>query len=402
MNLLGDVLEAGEHLDHLAAEGLGDGCGHVGGDDGGDGGGVLGQLTALLLLGEDVVQQHAADLVAVEQAGRAVGGHAGDAHAVAVGVGAHAQIRAQLLLHLECQAERVALLRVGNAHGGEVAVRQLLLGNHVDVLHADLVKDAAHRDVAGAVQGGVDDLQILAHLAGQLGIDGQLLHGGDVGVVHILADVIEQSRVEGRLLVHGHGLGVGGLRDAVGDALDGLGRHLTAVGPVGLVAVVLLRVVAGGDHDARDALQVADREGQHRHRAQGFKQEHLHARSAEHQRGLLGEHVGHVAAVIGDGNALVLAVGGGEDVLGQRAGHAAHVVDIQAIGAGAQHAAHAGGAEFQFAVKAILDLCGIVLNGLQIGDGLRIVGEVGEPLLVNLHCFHGRILTFSSIHECGS
>ena len=54
--------------------------------------------------------------------------------------------------------------------------------------------------------------------------------------------------------------------DPRGDLGVGRRHDLAAVAEVDLVAVVLRRVVAGGDHHAGDAAELADREGQQRRR----------------------------------------------------------------------------------------------------------------------------------------
>ena len=308
------------------------------------------------------MQQHAADLVAVEQP-RAILRHAGDAHAVAVRIRADAQIRAQLFLHFQRQAEGVRLLGVGHAHGGKAPIRQLLLGHDVHVLHADFLQNAAHRNVAGAVQRRVYDLQRRADLARQFGVDGELPDGGDVGIVHLGADVFKQSGVQRGLLVHGQRFGVAGFGQQVGNALYGLGGHLAAVRPVDLIAVIFAGVVAGGNDHARDAAQVPHREREHRHRPQRGEQVRLYARSRQHQRGFAGEHIAHQAGIVGDGHALFCAAGMREDILGQRARHAAHVVFVHAVRACAEHAAHARRTKFEIAVKAILDFGGVVFDG---------------------------------------
>ena len=89
--------------------------------------------------------------------------------------------------------------------------------------------------------------------------------------------------------------------DPRGDLGVGRRHDLAAVAEVDLVAVVLRRVVAGGDHHAGDAAELADREGQQR-----GGQRPRAARSAlkpgagHHLGGVAGEDVGVVAGVVPD------------------------------------------------------------------------------------------------------
>ena len=62
-----------------------------------------------------------------------------------------------------------------------------------------------------------------------------------------------------------------------GDGVGVLGRQLGAVGPVDLIAVVLLGVVAGGDVDARLTAVLPHGEAQLRRGPQGLEDAHMDA-----------------------------------------------------------------------------------------------------------------------------
>ena len=391
LNLFGDPLEARQRVEADEAEALRDLARQLGGDDGLDHRAVRREVAQRLAALEDVVQQHAADLVAGHQVILARVVLDGDAHAVAVRVRAEDAVRAHLVGQLHSQRERRRVLRIGHLDGGEIRVGQLLLLDDVDILNADLLEDAADGLVAGAVERRIDDLEFLARGLHQLGLDGQRLDLRDVVVVHFLAADDLQQPLRLRLgLVHLHRVLVAVGADAREHLIGILRRHLRAVLPIDLVAVILRRVVAGGDDDARDGVQMAHRVGKNRHRAQLVKQIHVDALVAEHERGSLRELRAHPAGIIRDDHAAlavfrVLAV----DVIGKALGRAANVVQVHAVCARAEHAAHARRAEGQLGIKTILDFLFIARDGLQLIDGRPVVGKFLEPGFVCFTIRHG-------------
>ena len=234
------------------------------------------------------------------------------------------------------------------------------------------------------MQRRVDDLELLACGLHQLRLDGERLDVGDVVVVDLLlADDLQQARLTRSRLVHLHRVLIAVFADQGEHLVGVLRRHLRAVLPVDLVAVVLRRVVAGGDDDARDGMQMAHRVGEHRHRAQLIEQVDVDALMRQHQRGRLGKLRAHAAGVVGDDHAAagilgVLAV----DVVGEALGGPAHVVQVHAVGARAEHAAHARGAEGQLGIEAVLDFLLIALKGAQLLHRRLVIREVAQPGLV--------------------
>src|SRR5699024_8411245 len=132
------------------------------------------------------------------------------------------------------------------------------------------------------------------------------------------------------------------------------------VGPVDLVAVVLLGVVAGGDVDARLAAVVPHGEAQLRGGAQGVKNAHVDAVGGADLGGGPGEGHAVVAAVHADGHAsaLRLLALGGDDV-GEGLGGVSDDIDVHMVQPHGHGAPQAGGAELQRAVKPALDLLGV-------------------------------------------
>ena len=130
------------------------------------------------------------------------------------------------------------------------------------MLHAQAPQGLGDEFVTGAVEGGVDDLEIVGHTP----------HGG--AVVDLPHDPGEERLVSLGAHQGDKALGDGGiviqplnggkevqLGHFPGDSIGMVGGELSAVGPVHLIAVVFLGVVAGGDVDAGDAAVFPDGEG---------------------------------------------------------------------------------------------------------------------------------------------
>ena len=142
----------------------------------------------------------------------------------------------------------------------------------VQVLDAQTPQGLRHQLPAAAVERGVDHLEGVGHLGHGLAV---VDHGHDLfhkGAVRLLAHDLDETGLHRLLEVHALHAGEDvDLFQLGGDGVGVLGRQLGAVGPVDLIAVVLLGVVAGGDVDARLTAVVADGEAQLRRGPQGFK-----------------------------------------------------------------------------------------------------------------------------------
>ena len=125
-------------------------------------------------------------------------------------------------------------------------------------------------------------------------------------------------------------------------------RHdLRPVEGVDLVAVVLRRVVRGGDHHAGHRAQVPDREGQHRGGQQPGQQPGVEAGGGQHARRVGGEGPRAVPAVVADHHDAAGPSGRAELGGQARRGPADHG-GVHAVRAGPQRTAQAGGAEGQW------------------------------------------------------
>ena len=388
--LLGHELEAGEGVVAGDAVGLGHLPGHLGGDDGLEQHGLFRHGAGPAHGADQVVRQQHAGLVAGDGDEGAVVCPDHDAHTVAVGVGAQDEVGAHLVGQLDGQIEALGILRVGGDHGGEVAVQHHLLFHAVEVLHAQLTEGLGHQLVAAAVEGGVDHLEGVGHLGhGGLVVD-HFVDFAHEGVVGLGAQDLDASLCHGLVEVHAsHAVEDVDALQRLGDGVGVVGGQLGAVGPVDLVAVVLLGVVAGGDVDAGLAAVVADGEAQLRGGAQALKEAHVDAVGGADLGGGPGEVHGVVAAVHADGHAAafgLLALGA--DHLGEALGGPADDVHVHLVQAHLHGAPQSGGAELQRPVEPALDLLLVARDGpelltLGLGDGAAC-----EPLLIFLTVIH--------------
>ena len=311
----------------------------------------------------------------------------GGAHAVGVGVGGDDEVGLDLLGELEGQVERLAELGVGVGAGREVAVRLGLLGNHGDLLDADLGEDAGHELHARAVERRVDHGVVVGRLEAG---DGDLLDALDEGVEDLLGRPLDQALLEALVEVHdAHGERVD-LGDVRGDLGSGLVGDLAAVVVVDLVAVVGSGVVGGREDDAGGGVQVAHREGERGDRLDARVDVDVDAVGGEHAGGDALEVLALVAGVARERErrVLVVRVQVVRDTLGGLGDH----VDVHAVGAHAERAAQAGGAEGEVAVEGVEELLLVALAAevveLDHQVGLRNVVLPGIDLGLDgcVHC----------------
>ena len=389
-NLVTDPLEAGQHIAHLHAVMLCHSVCQRGGHDGLDCHGVLGHGALLDTACADVIQQQNAHLVAGHQLIAAVRALHGDTHAVGVGVGSQHQVCTGLGGQLQTQLQSLEDLGVGVGAGGEVAVGVLLLGHDGDISDAHIIEHMGHGHKAGAVQRAVHQLQTgslaqtRAHLTCFNGIVQSLFaviaHKADHAVLHALG--------EGDVLCAGEHIG---LLDLVVDDGGGVIGHLAAVRAVGLVAVVLGRVVGGGDHDTGVAVIVTGSKTQGRHRHQGIIDAHFDAVGCQNACGGLGKDIALQAAVVADRHGLGTALG--QHPVCQTLRCLTDNVDVHAVGTGTQHAAQTCGSKLQRHSKAILDLIVIAFDLCQLRLQVCIFQIRCQPALIfiQIHLVH---LTF--------
>ena len=352
------------------------------GDDGLAGDRFLGHGALLDRAGADVVEEQDAHLVAGDELIGAVRALHGDADAVGVGVRGEEQVRADFLREVDAHFHGGVDLGVRVRAGGEVAVRVLLLRNDGDVGDADVLQNGGDRDEAGAVQRGVDEFQagvFRKTRADLMGLD-RVEEGSLAAVADELDEALGNACREGDVLRAGEDVG---LLDAVIDDGDRVIGHLTAVGTVRFVAVVLGGVVGRGDHDARVAVVVAGGEAQRRDRVQGVVDADFDAVGGEDAGSSFREVPALETGVIGDGDRLRAALG--LDPVGDALGGLADDPDVHAVGAGAQRAAKARGTELERDGEAVRNGVFIALDLQQFGLEVEVLELGFQPAFIFIH-----------------
>ena len=353
---------------------LGHGIGHLRRDDGLHDILVAVQFAALGPAGQLVAQQQHEGLIAVQQHVFALLVAQRDADAVRIGVGGQHQVGALLRGEVDGHRHRLALLGVGGLDGGEVAVDDGLLLHQNHVREAELLQRSRNQPHARAVHRRIDDLHVVV-LLHALGRKREFVHLIQIDLVELL---VQNGDVFG-ILARKHHIDIRDLRHLGDDVLVVRLGHLRAVGPVGLVAIVLLGVVRGGDDHARMAFQLADGEAQFRGRPERVEQKNLESVRGENIGHALGEHPRIVAAVVRHGDAHPLAREVLFQVVGKPLRGSPHRVDVHAVGPYAHNAAQTARTEFEVLVEALHELFHIVVH--QVFDLLfrRFVIVAVEP-----------------------
>ena len=205
-----------------------------------------------------------------------------------------------------------------------------------------------------------------------IGFDGLLRDIGDHAGI--------QPGLQLRQPVRQHGL----LFDEAGNPVRRLQGNLASVIPVNLVSVEFCRIMAGGDHDAGAAAQMAHREAQHGRGLQLRIEIHPDA----HFRQGGGRQLHKVPAV---DPAVAAQRGGGLSVgllqiAAQPPGSPQHGEKVHPVGTGSQHAPEPAGTEGQIPVEGVVFR--FLIHGAQVLQKLPGHGRAGRPgfiLLLNGH-----------------
>ena len=174
-----------------------------------------------------------------------------------------------------------------------------------------------------------------------------------------------------------------------------LGRQLGAVGPVDLIAVILLGIVAGGDIDARLTVVFPHGEAQLRRGPQRLEDTHMDAVGGADLCGGSGKLHRVVAAVHAQGHAPALGLLAlSADDVGKALSGPADDVDVHLVQADAHGAAQAGGAELQRGKEPALNLLLVAGNRAQLLLFRLAERRTAEPLFINITIGHGTNLQY--------
>ena len=385
LDLLCEELEAGEGVEARNAVLLRRRARHLGGDDALEHRRMRRHGVRQLLRGDDVIGEQHADLIAGQ--GDILAGLVleDDAGTVGVRVGADDQINIVLLCQLDGERKAFLVLRVRVLDGREIAVDLHLLGLADNVLVAQTAQDLGHQTVAGTVERRVHQLEIIGNLLYAVRIYRNLNDFAEVSLVGLLRQNTDQTVFDGLIVVCSFYTGEDiGLCHFAGNHVCLGRRKLRAVLPVNLVAVVLRRVVAGGDVDAGDAAKLADGKGKLRRRAQRLEPVRLDAICRQCQRCFLGKFRGHMTGVKCDRHAFCRAALL-DDVICQSLGRTADGVDIHPVNTCTDDAAQSCRTKLQIHIETLFNLIFIALNGAQFLFRCLVKVWIFQPFFVNRH-----------------
>ena len=168
--------------------------------------------------------------------------------------------------------------------------------------------------------------------------------------------------------------------------------HLASVGAVALIAVVLSRVVRGGDHNTRLSAVIAHGVAEHGGRLQLGEQMDGDTGGGQHAGGLAGEHVRLDTGIERHRHGGLLIAG--VQVVGETLSGLTHGVDVHTVGAGADNTAQTAGTESQLTIKTVADLRLVARHGSQLGHHVGVLGGALTPQLIHCHNIHNNSLQF--------
>ena len=240
--------------------------GHESLDEDGTGGVFPGQNPAIKQRFRPIIGEERANLVARQQLHFPGGAAHSHAHAIAVGIGGDDEVGLVLVGQLNGQAQGLRILRVGGLDRGEGAVKTIL-GRDDFKMETESLEHRLGDNTARPVDRGEDNAQGL-RVADQAGLDDQGLEARHVGFVNLRA---EDGDFAGRTFRPGRGRFAADGVHFGNDAASVRFHHLGSIIEVNFVTVIVRRIVAGGDDNARVRFQVTHGKGEFRSRARSFE-----------------------------------------------------------------------------------------------------------------------------------
>ena len=257
------------------------------------------------------------------------------------------------------------LFGVGRDDGGEVATDNVLLRHMDDVREAKGLEGHGDEAHTRTVDRSVDDLHVVVALdcVGRKRDRSQI---ADVAFVHLSADDLDERLVALKVDVR-YAADLVHLSDGV---LVVRSDHLRAVVPIGLVAVVLLRVMRSGDDDAALAAEVTDGIRRLGCRPEGVEEVDFNTIGGEDVSRDLGEAAAVVTAVVADDDLDLLQVC--ElllEVVREALRGGADGVDVHAVRPRAHDAAQPAGAKLEVFVESLDEIRRVIL----VEQGLHLI-----------------------------
>ena len=259
------------------------------------------------------------------------------------------------------------------------------------MLHTETAHSLRHELVAGTVQRGIDDAKLIGSLGDHRGIDGLTQHLLEERLVSLIAEQLYHAALERTLKV---ALGIEytiediGLCYLCGYGIRLLRSELSAVRPVCLISVILLRIVRGGDIHTRCRAESAHRKGQLRGRLNRSEEIYLDPVVRHDRRSGAGETTRIVSAVAAYHNAALYSVlSAGTDVRGKALCRLRNGIDIHIMHAHSHRTAKSRRTEAEQRAEALLYLVLIASQSLKLRSLALSELIRREPALVVLHEF---------------
>ena len=231
----------------------------------------------------------------------------------------------------------------------------------MDIVEAPVLQRLRDQHAASTMQRRIDDLQVVL-MADHLGVNADGLDLLQIGSIHISTHHLDEVVVAFKLHI-----GDRDLAHLVDDALVMGSKHLCAILPIGLVAIILARVVAGGEVHTSLRAKMADGKGALGRGAHLVEEIDLDAVGREDIGHRAGVEIGVVAAVVAHHRADLLPI---LEVLlqiiGKSLGCHSDGIDVHTVGACAHNAAQTACSKFKSLVERVnqLRLVWVLHHGL--------------------------------------
>ena len=337
VNLVTDVLEARKNAAHLKAASTCQDVRHSGRYDSRNSYLILGFLATLFCHGKEPVHKQDAHLVAGKQHVIAVVWDCGT-HAVGVRISCNQKVWLNLVSKLEAQLKRLTELWIWIGTRWEVSVWLCLLWDNVNVIDANLFKNARDALHSCTVKRRVHNLVAVGSLKSW---NRNALDSLNEVVQHLFWRPDNQALLQALFKVHRLDVKRIDARDICRDLCCSLIGNLTAVIVVYLVAVVRRRVVTCGKHNTCGSLEIADGKRECWNRLDTWIDVHADAISCQNTGCDLLEVLALKARIPCKSHRWILVVS--VEIIRKTLGCLSNNVDVHAISANANGAAKTSG-----------------------------------------------------------
>ncbi len=309
-------------------------------------------MPQLLLILYNIIGEHQSRLVTVKDAPLALRVAAHHCQAVSIRVRSQHKVSIQFIAQLHAQRHSLRVFRVRRNNRREIAVNDHLLLHHVDVLEAPSAQGSRDNHAPRSVQRRINDAEVLLAV-NHLLVHQCLMHSVQIVDVHLTTNNLDEVVIRRELhLVNRH------LVHLVNNARVVWSQHLCTIVPISLVAVVLTRVVAGGDVHTSLSTQLTDGEGNFRRGTQALEKISLNAVGREDVSHRFGKQSRVVAAVMTHHHAQVFLAGEClQNVVGKTLCGHTHDVLVHAVRTSTHDATQTTCTKFQILIKRIDQGC---------------------------------------------